>query len=302
MAPSLKATPSVSIIGAGRLGSALALALDSAGYRIDAVAARRLANAVQASRKLVPRPLPLAAEQLGRLPSSEIIIISTPDDQIPVVAANLARATRANGKSQVYLHTSGALSSSALKALVDKGHHVGSLHPLIAVSDRKAGAKSLRAAYWCVEGDPAGTRAAREIVKRLGGHSFSIKSNKKPLYHAAAVMVAGHTVALFDVAVAMLIKSGVSRKRAREILLPLIKSNVRNLAKHGPERALTGSFVRGDAATIERHLGALKTSDEEDALAVYRILGKRSLQLAVQAKQLDKGEMTKIMKLLRVAE
>src|SRR5690349_8562153 len=98
MAPSLKATPSVSIIGAGRLGSALALALDSAGYRIDAVAARRLANAVQASRKLVPRPLPLAAEQLGRLPSSEIIIISTPDDQIPVVAANLARATRANGK------------------------------------------------------------------------------------------------------------------------------------------------------------------------------------------------------------
>src|SRR5215813_1455920 len=194
MASSLKSTPSISIIGAGRLGSALALSLASAGYRIEAVASRRLSNAVRASKKLDPRPLSLAAEQFSRLPESEIIIVSTPDDHIPVVAANLAKASD-NRKSQVYLHTSGALSSAALKALADQGHYVGSLHPLIAVSDRKADARSLRGAFWCVEGDPPATRAAREIVKRLGGHSFSIKSNKKPLYHAAAVMVAGHTVA-----------------------------------------------------------------------------------------------------------
>ena len=139
----------------------------------------------------------------------------------------------------------------------------------------------MRAAFWCLEGDPPAIRAAREIVKSLGGQSFSIKPNKKALYHAAAVMVSGHTVALFDLAIAMLIKSGLSRRRAREILLPLIESNIRNLSKLDVGRALTGSFVRGDAATIQRHLRALRNSNQRDALEVYRVLGKRSLELAV---------------------
>src|SRR6266480_164187 len=87
---SKKRRPSVSIIGAGRLGSALAIALETAGYSIDAVVARSLVNARRTSKSLGGRTLPLNEDQLSRLPRSDVIIISTPDDVIPVVARRLA--------------------------------------------------------------------------------------------------------------------------------------------------------------------------------------------------------------------
>lgn len=289
--------PSVSVVGAGRLGTALALALETAGYRIEALVAKHLAKAVHAAKTLDRQPLALTAAQLSRLPASDIIIIATPDDQIPTVAANLGKPNRLTGNRQVYLHTSGALSSKALESLSVKGKAVGSLHPLIAVAETKAGAESLRGAFWCVEGDRLAVEAARRIVRDLDGEGFSIRADKKALYHAAAVMVSGHVAALFDLAIGMLIKSGLTRKRAREVLLPLIESNVRNLAVAEPEQALTGSFARGDAATIKRHLRTLAMNKEKDALAAYRILGERSLQLAA-ANKLDKRAVKEIRKLL----
>src|SRR6266576_1260027 len=233
-----KNRPSVSIIGAGRLGSALAIALETAGYSIDAVVSRSLVNARRTSKSLGARPLPLNENQLTRLPGSDVIIISTPDDAIPVVAGRLANLDFNESKRRVYLHTSGALSSTALNPLSDRGQSIGSLHPLIAVTESKAGARALHGAFWCVEGDTFAIRAARRIVKNLDGQSFSIEADKKPLYHAAAVMVSGHIVALFDIAIGMLVKSGIPAKRAREILLPLIQSNARNLARVDPPRAL----------------------------------------------------------------
>ena len=298
MPQSNKASPiSVSIIGAGRLGSALALALETAGYRVEAVVAQRLDKARRTSKMLGGTPLFLSARQLNRLPDSEVTIISTPDDQIAKVAEDLAELNRHSPNRRVYLHTSGALSSQALAPLSKKAAAVGSLHPLIAVTQMQKGSQSLRGAFWCVEGDTTAAKVARRIVEDLDGQSFSIKAHNKPLYHAAAVMVSGHVVALFDLALGMLIKSGLSGKRAREILLPLIQSNARNLVEREPAQALTGSFARGDTATIKRHLRALTASNEKDALAVYRILGKRSLELAA-ANKLNKRALKEIRKLL----
>ena len=98
---------------------------------------------------------------------------------------------------------------------------------------------------------------ARAIVRDLGGKSFSIRSEDKPLYHAAAVMSAGNVVALFDVALEMLVQCGLTRPAAQRILLPLIASTVRNLETKDPVDALTGTFSRGDVETVKRHLKAL---------------------------------------------
>ncbi|HZE68593.1 MAG TPA: Rossmann-like and DUF2520 domain-containing protein [Pyrinomonadaceae bacterium] len=293
--------PSVSIIGAGRLGSALAVALENADYQIDAVIARRLAKARQTSKLLDGETLPLDENQLSRLPASDINIISTPDDQIPVVAKRLADLGFTKGKRQVFLHTSGALSSAVLSPLSATGASVGSLHPLIAVTEPKTGARALRQAFWCIEGDRAAVKAARRIVKNLDGHSFSIEPDKKPLYHAAAVMVSGHMVALFDIAIGMLVKSGLSRKIAREILLPLIQSNARNLAGVDTARALTGSFARGDLATVERHLRAMADNGLKEETALYSILGSRSVELAKRVGT-DRKALKRIKKLLQESQ
>jgi predicted short-subunit dehydrogenase-like oxidoreductase (DUF2520 family) len=148
------------------------------------------------------------------------------------------------------------------------------------VSEAGAGASSLRGAFYCVEGDAAAARAARRVVRDLGGESFTVESRHKPLYHAAAVMAAGHVTALFDVAADTLRRCGLTERRAQAVLLPLLRSVVDNLSGRTPARALTGSFARADVETVRKHLLALRSLDESDAPAVYRLLGAHSLKLA----------------------
>jgi predicted short-subunit dehydrogenase-like oxidoreductase (DUF2520 family) len=120
-------------------------------------------------------------------------------------------------------------------------------------------------------------------VRDLGGESFTIESRHKPLYHAAAVLTAGHVVALFDVALDTLRRCGLTGRRAQAVLLPLLRSVVENLSGRTPARALTGSFARADVETVRKHLRALGGLEESDALAVYKLLGAHSLKLAESA-------------------
>ena len=276
----------VSIIGTGRLGTALAVALAARGYSIRSLVARRIQNARKAAKLLDAEVQVLAAKQLRTLIGADLFLITVPDDQIPFVARELSEI---NGDRRVtVLHTSGALSSDVLAPLQEKGWHTGSIHPLMSVSGADA---SLQGAFWSVEGDRSALRLGKEIVRDLGGKSFSIRAEDKPLYHAAAVMVSGNVVALFDVALEMLGECGLDPKTARAVLLPLIASSVRNLETKSPKASLTGTFSRGDVETVKRHLAAIKNPE---ARSLYRILGERSLEIAGLNKDLAR-EMRKLL-------
>jgi predicted short-subunit dehydrogenase-like oxidoreductase (DUF2520 family) len=280
--PSKDFTKTISIIGAGRLGTALAIALDSRGYDIQAVVARRLNHAQKAARTLSSNSRALREGQLGDLPDSNLFLISTPDDAISAVVAQLKVAKENSGRKGTVLHTSGALSSAVLDPLAEPGFHTGSLHPLVSISNPEVGASAFGGAFFCLEGDKTAMRVGKGLVKDLGGRSFSIESSHKALYHAAAVMSSGHVTALFDVAVEMLTKCGLTPDAARRILLPLLESTWKNLTTSDSAGALTGTFARGDEATVEKHLAAMKSANIPDALAAYRLLGERSLKLLAQ--------------------
>jgi predicted short-subunit dehydrogenase-like oxidoreductase (DUF2520 family) len=272
----------VTIIGTGRLGTTLALELAGSGYTIRSLVSRGRQSARKAARLLDADVQVLAAKQLYSLIDADLFLITVPDDQIPQVARELSEIN-ADRKKITALHTSGALSSEVLAPLREKGWNTGSIHPLMSVSAVQDG--SLEGAFWSVEGDRSTVRLGKEIVRDLGGKSFSIRTEDKPLYHAAAVMVSGNVVALFDVALEMLGECGLDRKTARAVLLPLIASTVRSLQTKSPEESLTGTFSRGDMATVKRHLAALKNPEIKD---LYRILGKRSLRLAGLDKNLER--------------
>ena len=95
----------------------------------------------------------------------------------------------------------------------------------------------------------------------------------------------------------MLASCGVSKTNARQILLPLVESTTNNLMAMNPEQALTGTFARGDVATVRRHLAALSRRELAEALEVYRLLGLRSVQLA-KNNGLDPQLLEQIRKLL----
>ena len=273
---------SVSIVGSGRLGTALAKALASSNYEVEAVIARRIANARRAARLLGPSTLALSEKQLKKLPASKIVFITTPDAEILKTATRIA-GLDASSKSRTVLHTSGALAASEVLApLAVAGFATGSVHPLVSINEPEVGAEKLRGAFYCLEGDVVAKRIARSIVNDLQGHSFYISSNHKPLYHAAAVMASGHVTALVALSLDMLIQCGLDRKTARRVLRPLLESTVANLSAYGPEVALTGTFARGDLVTVRHHLQALSNKRFAEALAAYKLLGRLSLELTQQ--------------------
>ncbi len=284
--------PTVAIIGAGRLGSALAIALQSCGYPIVALVARRRHKAEKATALLSEllsgssrRPLALAANQLAELPLTDLIILATPDDAIAATAEKLSIACIAwKGGVGTVLHTSGALSSEVLAPLRERGWQTGSIHPLVSVSNPTAGAADLKGAFFCLEGTKKAETLAKSIVRNLGGNSFSIKPENKALYHAAAVMASPHLTALFDLALGMLAAAGLSRQQAQRVFIPLLESTVNNLKVSTTQEALTGTFARGDVDTVQRHLKALSGKDLADALAVYKLLGLHSLEMASKNK------------------
>ena len=289
--------PSVSIIGAGRVGTALGLALKAANYRVEIVVTKHRVSARRAATLIGPQTVGLVEDQLDGLSRSQLAsfnrasltIIATPDDSIAPLAQRLATvfrfksiglARREKSTPTVALHTSGALSSEVLKPLRKLGFAIGSLHPLLSISDPKSGANLFSRAFFSVEGDAPAVRVARSIVRNLGGRTFSIPADAKALYHAAALTASPNIIALFDIALEMLSSCGLSRRRARQVLLPLVESTLANLKLQDPKLALTGPFKRGDAATIRKHIAAMRSADLHDALAAYALLGRRSLAMA----------------------
>lgn len=279
----------ISIIGAGRLGGALAIALSGKGFEIEHLVARNRQKAERVAKLLAPPPEILSADNLSEI-TADVILIATQDSEIETVAVSLAKTIK--HKTQVF-HTSGSISSEILNKLKLKGCHIGSIHPLVSISDARLGADRLADAYFCIEGDEIAVKTAREIVGKLGGKPFSIKTEYKALYHASAVTASGHLTALISTSIEMLKQCGLPEKDAQTILLPLIKSTVENLEMQTASEALTGTFARADTATLGKHLEILQQKASPEALEIYLQLGMRSLDLA-ERQGADKDNLEKM--------
>ncbi len=297
--------PSVAIVGAGRMGTALARALAARGYAVEALVTRRASSARKAAAAAGVKTLALGAERLSELPPADLVLITTPDDALAETAEKIAAlADGRSARGRCAMHTSGARSSEVLAPLCARGFSTGSLHPLVAVSEPASGAEALAGgAFYCVEGDRTAVRLARQIVKDLGGQTLSLNAEDKALYHAAAVMTAGHTVALFGSALGLLVRCGLTEKSARAALVSLLRTTAENLSAHPPACALTGTFARADVETVRLHLAALRGlqgTDALDALILYALLGERSLSLA-ERNGADPAALRKIKKALSEA-
>ena len=264
----------ISFIGIGRLGGALALALAEKGFEIENLITRHRENAEAISRKTNSKILRF--DEIGAV-SSDVIFITTRDSEIETIAENLTKNLKSK---RTVFHTSGSLSSAVLQKSKETGDVVGSLHPLVSVSDAMLGKERFKGAYFCVEGDGEAVEIAGEIIGKLEGNFFSIKTEYKMLYHASAVMSSGHLTALVDTAIEMLARCGLNKSEAKKVLLPLIESSVENLKTQTPAEALTGTFARADVGTFRRHLEVLRENVSAEVLETYLQLGMRSAHLA----------------------
>jgi predicted short-subunit dehydrogenase-like oxidoreductase (DUF2520 family) len=265
--------PSISVVGAGRAGAAMATALRGAGYTISVVCSRHRAHAEELARRLGAgvAPTPLAAAR-----AADITILAVPDPAIVAIAASLAASGAAlPGRGVVHLSANRGLE--VLAALRSTAAAVGCLHPLQALAG-KASASLLRGSLMAIEADARLVPAIGAMVDDLGGRAVILPAGARGLYHAAAVLAGNAPLALLAVASRLLVEAGVDPGDAEVGLASLMRGALANAARFGARAALTGPVARGDAATVALHLRALDGRPETQAL--YRSLARATVTLA----------------------
>jgi len=161
-----------------------------------------------------------------------------------------------------------------LGPLHERGYAVGTLHPLRAVAAPVAPADRFHRTAFAVSGGPDALRVAGQLVALVGGSLLKVPTNRRPLYHAAAVPASNYLVVLLHEAVGLLEQAGATREEAEHALASLARGTMENVVELGLDRALTGPLLRGDVETVELHL---RTLSAEDA-ALYAELGRRALE------------------------
>jgi predicted short-subunit dehydrogenase-like oxidoreductase (DUF2520 family) len=199
--------------------------------------------------------------------------MATPDSVIPDVAADLARLGENEWLGKVVLHTSGALESSALRALAEAGAETGSIHPMQTFSGQSV--PDLAGLVFGIDGSPAALKVARKIIRQIGGVAVRLSRGNKAAYHAAGSLACGHVLAVLETATRLLMAQGFTRREAARALLPLTRETLDNFERIGPRAAWTGPISRGDFLTVRRHADALSSFPPEYQDA-YKALSRLS--------------------------
>jgi len=246
-------TPSIAIVGAGNFAAALAISLREADFRVDAIITRARTASLSRARGLASK-IGSRALAHGEQLQARIVWICVPDSAIAQAAASIAN--QLERRDTVALHSSGVLSSDALQPLREKGVSVAAVHPFMTFV--RGSKPSLAGVPFAMEGDSRAVRLARSIVRRLGGKPYAIGKKDKNAYHAWGTLASPLLTALLAATEQVAGLAGVSRKEARQRMLPILLQTVRNYGEFGGAGGFSGPIVRGDVATVQRHLEVLR--------------------------------------------
>jgi predicted short-subunit dehydrogenase-like oxidoreductase (DUF2520 family) len=263
--------PTISIVGPGRLGSALAVALHQADFQIDEIVVRSPGQARGLARAVGAKAITAQRAAL----ESNVVWLTVGDSIIRQVADVLAAARGGWGRQTVF-HSSGALTSDELSILKAQGATVASVHPLMTFNGSKP--PSLVDVFFGLEGEMRAVRTAEVIVQALGGVPMRIRPEHKAAYHTWAAFGSPMLIALLAAAEQAARLAGLDSRESREALVPLVQQTLDNYALGGPEAAFTGPLIRGDTGTIAKHLEVLQTNESvRDAYVALARIALESL-------------------------
>lgn len=261
------------LIGCGKAGLSLALALKGLGWEVAGCASRTEASTQRGMQWLACPRISDAAD----IPRDAVIVLGVPEASLSEVDGRLAREDP-HLNQRVILHLSGAVPARVLEACRLRGASVGSLHPMMALPDPLTGAKRLRQTTFALEGRPAAVEVMKGIAQSLSGRFFTLSPRGKTLYHAAGVVASNHLVALLADGHQLLELSGADMSVAGPAFQALVEGTVQNFYAQGPVAALTGPIERGDLQTVRGHLAAQKKVPK--IRERYRAMALKVLELA----------------------
>ncbi|MBC3981731.1 DUF2520 domain-containing protein [Streptomyces sp. AC536] len=241
----------VGVVGAGRVGPALAAALRLAGHRPVAASGVSDASVRRAAELLPGVPLVSPAEVLAR---AELVLLTVPDDVLPGLVEGLVE-TGAVRPGQLLAHTSGRYGTGVLDPALRAGALPLALHPAMTFTGTAVDVERLAGCSFGVTAPEELRLAAEALVIEMGGEAEWIAEEARPLYHAALAIGANHLVTLVAQARELLQEAGVAAPG--RMLGPLLGAALDNALRSG-DAALTGPVARGDAGTVAAHVAELR--------------------------------------------
>ncbi len=274
----------VGIVSAGRVGTALGVALERVDHVVVACSAVSHASRQRAERRLADTPIAPAPDVAG---NAELLLLAVPDNELPGLVSGLA-ATSAVRPGTIVVHTSGVNGVDVLAPLTDCIPLA--IHPAMTFTGSDEDIARLPdTCFGITAADEVGYAIAQSLVLEIGGEPFRVPEQARTLYHAALAHAGNHIVTVLTDALDVL-RTAVSGTEllgqqlvdnqpggiAERILGPLARAALENTLQRG-QAALTGPIARGDASVVAGHLDALRNVDPQLAQA-YRVNALRTAE------------------------
>jgi predicted short-subunit dehydrogenase-like oxidoreductase (DUF2520 family) len=286
----------VGIISAGRVGTALGVALERADHVVVACSAISHASRQRAQRRLPDTPvLPPPDVAAG----AELLLLAVPDSELAGLVSGLAAASAVR-PGTIVAHTAGANGVGVLAPLTQIGCVPLAIHPAMTFTGSDEDISRLPdTCFGITAADDVGRAIAQSLVLEMGGEPFNVREDDRILYHAALAHAGNHIVTVIADALEALraaLRGSVGAPPAcggllgqqsvddqpggiaERIVGPLARAALENTLQRG-QAALTGPVARGDAAAVAQHLSALAQVDPQLAQA-YRVNALRTAQRA----------------------
>ncbi len=283
------------IIGAGKLGCSIGIALKNKGYIPVGVYSKS-----EGSQKSLCDKLNIVSDNtyLGVVKDADLIFITVADSQIKSVSEQIAEMLSKDLVSEkIFFHCSGASTSDILYDIARISGIVASLHPIQTFPDRDTGWRNLSHIYFGFEGDERAKVVADKIVDVLDSRLLTINKDDKAIYHAAACILSNYTVALADTAGRLFASIGIDAKEGVDALMPLLRTTVSNIDNYGVNHSISGPISRGDIDTIKGHIMAMSEKGL-NCIDVYKTVGKKMVELVCENSLIDdelKKKMNNLM-------
>lgn len=278
----------IGVISAGRVGTALGVALERAEHVVVACSAISHASRQRAERRLPDTPVLPVPDVAAR---AELLLLTVPDADLAGLVSGLA-TTEAVRPGTIVVHTSGANGIGVLAPLTDRGCIPLAIHPAMTFTGADEDVARLsETCFGITAADEVGYAIAQSLVLEIGGEPFRVREDARTLYHAALAHGGNHVITVLVDAVDAL-RAALSGQEllgqemvvdapgglAERIIAPLARASLENALTRG-QNALTGPVARGDAAAVARHLAALAEVDP-DLAESYRANSLRTAQRA----------------------
>jgi predicted short-subunit dehydrogenase-like oxidoreductase (DUF2520 family) len=280
----------VGVVGAGRAGTAMAMALGRAGHRVVAASAVSQASLGRIGRSL-PQARVLAPEQV--VEAADLVLLTVPDDALPGLVGGLA-ATGVRLEGRLLAHASGRHGLAVLEPAVRAGALPLALHPVMTFAGRPDDADKMVGISFGVTAPEQLRPVAEALVVEMGGEPVFIADDKRGLYHAALASSANYLVTLVAAASDLLAKAGVPDPA--RMLGPLLGAALDNALALG-DLGLTGPVARGDAETVAAHIDVIAAAAPE-ALGAYLALARLTADRALAAGTLTSADAQRLLGVL----